>query len=326
MAPTQFLLGGSGFIGQEVIRQAVEKGYEVRALGRSSGARSRLAEMGAHPVPGDAAEPSSWGKELRGADVLIDLLQPNLPRRLTPSAVETISRERQALTAAVLEALQALPVAERPLLFFVSGADDLQPDADGRIDHDSPRRSTHVGFSRIGVPVRALIESSSIEAAYMYFGNLVYGPGKVFAELIVDGLRKRRARVLGDGSNRLPLTHVTDAAGALVHLAGLPRDQLAGRSFLASDGSDTTQRELLNSTAALMGRKPPGSVPIWLAALVAGRAGVETLALDVRDDPAALLATGFKFRYPSHREGVPATLERLGQLSAARVDAGQPGE
>ena len=44
---TLFLLGGTGFIGREVVTEAVQRGYGVWALGRSETARSRLAEMGA---------------------------------------------------------------------------------------------------------------------------------------------------------------------------------------------------------------------------------------------------------------------------------------
>jgi nucleoside-diphosphate-sugar epimerase len=120
--------------------------------------------------------------------------------------------------------------------------------------------------------------------------------------------------VLGSGSNHLPLTHVTDAARALVHLAGLPRAEVVGRTFVATDGSDTTQRELLEHTAELMGARRPGSVPAAVAALIAGRPAAETMTLDVRADPSALLATGFQFRYPSHREGVPEALARLGEV------------
>ena len=182
----------------------------------------------------------------------------------------------------------------------------------GRVDHTSSLRTEPVAFSRIGVPVRRLIERSGADATFVYFGAIVYGPGKAFAEVIVEGLRKRRARVVGDGSNRLPLVHVEDAASALVHLAGLPRGEIAGRAFVATDGSDTTQRDLLADTAKLMGRKAPGSVPKLIAGLVAGRSGVESITLDAVDDPSALRATGFQFRYPSHREGVPPTLAQLG--------------
>jgi nucleoside-diphosphate-sugar epimerase len=313
MTRTLFLLGGTGFIGQEVIKEGVAAGHTVRALGRSDTSRAKLAGLGAQPVAGDASDPASWGEELRGADVVIDLLQPALPKRLTHGNVAKMSAQRQAFTAGVLKALEGLPDGERPILFCISGADDLQPGADGRIDHKSPLREEYVGFSAIGIPVRRLAERSPVDATFVYFGNLVYGPGKAFAELIVDGLKKRKARVLGKGDNHLPLVHSSDAARAVVHLAGLERAQLAGKTFLATDGSGTTQRELFDTTAELMGRKPPGSVPAVIAGLVAGAAGVQTLTLDARDDPAALVATGFTFTYPSIREGVPAVLSALGE-------------
>jgi nucleoside-diphosphate-sugar epimerase len=312
---TLFILGGTGFIGREVVTQAAGRGFKVKALARSDDAQARLRALGGEPIAGDAENPGAWQTELQGVDVLIDLLQPTFPKRLTRAAVATMSERRQRFTAGLLEGIKTLPEGDRPLLFCVSGAEDLQPDQSGRINAASPLRSDAVAFSTIGVPVRRLIESSGVDATYVYLGALVYGPGKAFAEVIVDGLRKRRARVVGNGANRLPLVHVADAAGALVHLAGLPRSDVAGKTFLATDGSDTTQRDLIDLTADLMGRKRPGSAPAWLAALIAGRVGVESITLDAYDDPSALRETGFAFRFPSHHEGVPESLERLGVLA-----------
>jgi len=122
--------------------------------------------------------------------------------------------------------------------------------------------------------------------------------------------------VIGSGENRLPLTHVTDAARALVHLAGLPAEELAGRTFLAVDGSDTTQGQLLDQTAELMGAKRPRRVPAAVAAMVGGRAAAEAMTFDARADNSALLESGFELRYPSPREGLPPTLDELGELRA----------
>ncbi len=72
-----------------------------------------------------------------------------------------------------------------------------------------------------------------------------------------------------------------------------------------------------------MGVKKPSAVRVWLAALVGGSIGVETLTLDAHADPSALLATGFQFQYPSHREGVPATLVALG-YTPAKLPLEQP--
>jgi len=312
MNKTLFILGGTGFIGHATVIQAVQAGWQVKALVRSEEGANKLRQVGAHPVIGDISQPTGWIAEVRGSTVLIDLTQPKFPRRLSRSAIQSLSADRQNMTRTTLEALQRLPAQERPIFFSISGADDLQPDAQGTISERSPLRTRPQGFAHIGIPVRRLVEASGVETTYIYFGNLVYGPGKVFADQYINGLKRGSARIIGKGTNRLPLLHVTDAARALVHLAGLPRTELAGRTYIAMDGADTTQRELLVDTAAFMGVKRPGAVPAWLATLVAGSIAVETITLDAHADPSALLTAGFRFRYPSHREGVPAALAALG--------------
>ncbi len=312
---TLFILGGAGFIGHETVTEAVKAGWQVKAVVRSEKKAEALRQIGAQPVLGDVTQPQEWTNEVRGASALIDLVQPKLPRRLTRAAIQAVSTERQAITSKIIATLHGLPVEERPVLFSISGADDLQPDAQKRISHRSPLREKPYGFGSIGLPVRRLVEQSGLDATYIYLGNIVYGPGKVFADRYVRALAKGAAFVIGRGTNHLPLSHVTDVARALVHLAGLPRTTIVQQTFLVMDGSDTTQRQLLDDTAALMGVKPAKTIPSWLGALVAGRIAVETVTLDVLADPSALLATGFRFTYPSHREGVPATLARMGYLS-----------
>jgi len=310
MPSTLFVSGGTGFIGREVVAEAVQAGWRVLALARSERSAAALETAGAEPVRGDATD-NAWAREASGATVMIDLAQPELPKRLSRRAVRRVVERRLATTQAALDALSALPPRERPVYFAINGADDLQPDSSGTIDHQSSERPPDRGFAMIGIPVRRLVERSGLDAAYIHFGVMVYGHGKGFAEVYVDGLRKGRAVVIGSGENRLPLTHVTDAARALVHLAGLPREQLAGRTFLAADGSDTTQAELLDDTADLMGVKHARRVPRALAALVGGPVAVEAMTFDAHVDNSALRETGFDFRYPSHREGLPATLAAL---------------
>ncbi len=314
MTRTLFVLGGTGFIGREVVSEAVAAGFEVRALARSDASVAALSAAGARAIRGDAATPSEWADQMRGADVLVDLLQPTFPKRLGGRAVAAIVRERIAFSQALGRELVALPEGERPLWLYISGADDLEP-AGGVVSHASDLRHELRGFARIGVPILHAVEGTGADITRIYFGVMVYGPGKAFAEHFVDALKKGRARVIGKGDNRLPIVHVTDAARALVHLAGLPREQLAGKVYVAADGADATGRELMSETARLMGRKPPGSAPTPIVALIAGRAAAEAMTFDAHVDNSALTESGFTYRYPSYREGVRQTLADLGALA-----------
>ena len=310
MKKTLFLTGAAGFIGNATVSEALQQGWRVKALVHSAESAARIQKIGAEPFVGDVGQPDTWIAEAQDADVFIDLVQPKLPARLNMKAIQAISAERQEMTRGILQALQTLRAESRPLFFSVSGADDLQP-LQGVISHKSPVRTQLRGFAHIGVPVHRLVESSGVDATFLYMGSMVYGPGKIFAEQYVMGLKKGTARIVGNGNNHLPLTHVTDAARAIVHLAGLPKAELVGRTFVVMDGADTTQRALLNETADTLGVKRPAAVLTLLATLVAGSIGVETVTLDVHADPSALLATGFQFQYPSYREGVPVTVKEL---------------
>lgn len=324
--PRLFVIGGTGFIGSAVVREAVERGFEVKGLARSEAAVAALTAVGAEPVPGDVRDPS-WIRSAVGADVLVDLVQPPLPKRMSRRAMRRVATERVAAVKAETDGLANLPADERPVLFTVSGADDLEPDSDGVISDRSPLRSGDSGFGIVGVPVRRLVEQSSVEAAFVHFGVMVYGPGKGFADFYVAGLRKGHAAVIGSGANRLPLTHVTDAARALVHLSGLSRADLVGHAYLATDGSDTTQAQLLDRTAELMGVRRPRRVPAAVAGLVGGPVAAEAMTFDARVDNSALLGTGFEFRYPSPREGLPPTLAALGELRGGTdASSAAPGQ
>ena len=311
MQKTLFLLGATGFIGKAVTGAAIRDGWRVKALVRSHEARAWALAAGAVPVSGSGEAAASWAAEAEGADVLLDLIQPRLPTRLNGAAIRTAANYRLKATAGILDALAAMPPERRPLLLSVSGVDDLLPDENGRVSHRSALRGQPVGFAHIGLPVRRLIEDSGLPATFVYLGT-VYGPGKSFADQILPGLARRRTPIVGSGTNRMALIHLADAAQALVLLAGLPRASLMGRSFVACDGNAVTQGELLRETAALMGASMPFRFPLWLATLVRGRPLIETICRDTVCDPSALLALGFRFRFPSHREGMRDTLAALG--------------
>ena len=307
-----FVLGGTGFIGSETIREAVARGWELRALARSAEKVERLRALGAVAVRGDARAPREWMGAVRGTDAIVDLAQPELPARIGSRDIEAVSEARQASTRELVARLAELVPGERPLLVSVSGTDDLAPDAQGRIDGSSALTSSPTGFGHIGVPVRRIIEAAGTASTFLYLGT-VYGPGKSFAAAIFPRLARGRMLLPRHAQNRLPLIHVRDAARAIVHLAGLGQDRLTGRSWILVDQAGGARlSDFFDHAAALMGVSPPARAPAWLLSVLMGRILFETLSRDVGAEPSALLATGFRFSYPTIREGLPATLEALG--------------
>ncbi len=288
-----FVLGATGFVGEAVVAEALAAGLSVGAWARSEAQAQALRRRGVIVT----APP-----QILAAKVVIDLVQPALPVRLTQSALAEVARSRVAITRRILEALP-----RDALLFSVSGTDDFER---GLISHRSHFTEHPQGFGRIGLSVRAELLASKRPFASMHLGT-VYGPGKAFASTLFPRLAKGKLPVVGDGSNRMPLIHVEDAARALVHLAGLSSESLRAHPWILTDGRDTTQRELLELGARLLHAPPPKAVPRWLASIIAGSVAASSFSRDLPTDPSALLATGFTLKYPSIATGLPYSLARL---------------
>ncbi len=309
---TIFFIGGTGFIGAEAVREAIARGWKVKALARSEAKAERLRSLGAVPVRGDAGSPETWIAEVCGAEALVDLVQPGLPARIGRPDIERISRERQAMTRGLLASLRRLAPEERPLLVSVSGLDDLAPDAGGRVDESSPPRSRPTGFAHVGLPVRRMIESDGAAAAFVYLGT-VYGPGKSFAESVFPRLARGRMFVPCSAENRLPLIHVRDAGRAIVHLVGLGRERLVRRNWiLVDEAGGSTLSEFFSHAAECIGVAPPRRAPAPLLSMMMGTIVFQTLSRHLEVRPSELLSTGFRFVYPTIRHGLPATLSELG--------------
>ena len=305
------VLGGSGFIGRAVVAAAGAAGIEVLAVARSDSSAATVQALGAQVVRGDVGSPAGWITRCAGAEAIIDLTQPVIPARLTVRAIRRIAQRRVETTRAMLQALAAQRFGPGPLWISVSGTDDLLPDDAGLLSSRSGLRSAARGFAHIGLPVRAALQASAVDAAFLYLGQMVYGPGKSYAGFVVDALRTGKAKMVGPGNNTLPLTHVDDAAAALVHLLALDRRQLVGRTIVAVPATGATQRELFALTAAALGRPAPGSVPAPLVAVVAGRISAQVMTLDARCDPDLLTETGFTFAHENLHTGIAASVAAM---------------
>lgn len=312
-----FVLGAGGFIGQCVVRHALDAGCKVSGLVRSEIKAHWLESISAHPVLGDASNVQTWAYRLADHDYMVDLLQPAIPRCLTRRRMNAIVSQRLEFTTNILRSLVDRPRDQRPLWFSVSGCNDLQPDSSRSVRAGSTLRAHPSGFGQIGIPVRRAVEVSGVDAVFLYLGH-VYGAGKSFGETILPGIAKGKFPIIGKGDTYLPLVHVEDVARAIVHLTDQDRNDLVGRQFVVADGGSTTMKDLVELAAELAGVQRPGHVPVWLAKMASGSVLISEMLDDVRADPGALLKTGFLLQYPVLRDGLRATMSELGLLGHSR--------
>lgn len=68
-----FVTGGSGFIGQRLVKRLVERGDTVYALARSEKSAGVLSQLGAEIVPGDITDSDSMRHGMQGCDLVFHL-------------------------------------------------------------------------------------------------------------------------------------------------------------------------------------------------------------------------------------------------------------
>jgi nucleoside-diphosphate-sugar epimerase len=170
--------------------------------------------------------------------------------------------------------------------FFTSSTGVYAQDGGEWVDESSPTEPD--GFRGLRMlEAERVLAAGGFTATSLRLGG-IYGPGR---HRLVDAVRARRAmlRPAPHYGNRI---HRDDAAGALAHLIGLALDRSAlPPVLLGVDDEPADEADVLRWIASRIGVEMPPTA--------AGPAR----ASGKRCSNARLRATGYRFRYPTFREG-----------------------
>ena len=303
-----FVTGGTGFIGKTFVPLALEAGYQVRVLTRNARSLESWKRAGVLPVVGDLLSPGPWQQEAAASEWVVHLAQPlTFGGRVTRKRAEAYRDQRLRMDSMLLESLKP-GVARRVL--YVGGTsyygdqgpqlvtEDTTPRPSGWGPFIAPAIESLAGYGARGLPL--------VEA----YPGAVYGPGSWFQEYALNPLKKgQRLFGLKETTTRcMSPIHVEDCARALLHL--LEHGEPGTRYFVVDD-QPVPFSELIRVAAESLGVSYQATVvPRWLCHLLLGPVATDSLTAEARLSNARLHGTGFQFRYPTVREGVPAVVKQ----------------
>jgi nucleoside-diphosphate-sugar epimerase len=320
-----FVAGATGAVGTRLVPQLVERGHEVIGTTRSSGKGDRLRLLGAEPVELDLldreavldavrdAQPDAIVHEATALSDLSDFRDVDKQFAVT-NRLRTEGTD--ALLAAGREAGVRRVVAQSYAGWpFAREGGPVKSEEDPLDPH--PVSAMHETLAAIEHLEGAVAEAGGVVLRY----GALYGSPE---DAQIEPVRKRRFPVVGDGGGVWSFVHLDDAASA----TALAVEHGEPGIYNVVDDEPAPVREWLPALAQALEAPPPRRFPRWLARLFAGEA-VAMMMTESRgaSNAKAKRELGWRLRFPSWREGFPASYGGALQAGARgrRSTLRQPG-
>lgn len=269
------LIAGCGDVGNALAGRLLQEGCEVWGVRR----RVEALAPGVEPWRVDLQDPAGLGTPPAPFDFLF----------YTASADRRDEEHyRSIYVHALRRLLQALREAGCPLrrVFFTSSTAVYGQSRGQWVDETSATKPS--GFNgRILLEAESVVREAPEEGVNVRLSG-IYGPGRT---RLVRQAWSGEATASGAWTNRI---HVEDCAGALHHLMRLGNP---ASLYLASDDEPATSADVVRWLSTELGVEPPPVQP-------SGR-------LNKRCRNALLRNSGFRFRYPTFRDGYREIVRRF---------------
>jgi uncharacterized protein (TIGR01777 family) len=294
--------GGTGFIGQPLVRAMVDAGHEVVVLSRHADG----GPAGARVVVWDGRTQGAWSEELRGAGAVVNLAGASIGAgRWTESRKRALRESRLDSTGALVAAVRALDGGVRPRVFVsASGIDYYGDRGDEIVTEESGPGDTFL--ARLCVEWEAAAreaEALGVRVVLMRT-SVVFGKGADALQRLALPFKLFAGGPLGSGRQWFPWIHLDDTIGLYRH--AIEDESVNGPLNLVAPDV-RREADIAKAVGRVLGRPSWAPAPAFALRLVLGE--LADLILHGRHaEPRKALAHGYQFKYPRLEEALRQAL------------------
>lgn len=253
------ITGATGLLGSHIAEKLVEAGQPVRALVRKNSDTRILEAWGVELVYGDVTEPQSIAEAMKGVKTVYHSAAGvgdwgSWDNYFVPV---TIGGTRNMIESAKRENVERFLHISTISSYGHIMTDDV-------VDETWPLGELGKNLNKWSYYSRAKIEAEKLVRKAHAAGDIcatiakpswLYGPrDRASVPRMIKALKARKAKLLGNGTNKLNLTYAGNEAEGCILAA--TAECAKGQTYNLSSDGDITQAEYFNKVAECIGAKP----------------------------------------------------------------------
>ncbi len=256
-----FITGGTGFLGQEVIKRLSKENVEIKGIARSEKSITKLKKMGVSPILGSLENIAEWEKELKDQDVVIHCAAP----------VEfwgEWDKYQKGIVDATKFLFDASEKNDVKQFIFISSESVLQDKKDlVNITENAPyprEPNSFYGKSKMLAEKYILHKETNMNCIILR-PTFIWGKGVKALETIVDKIKSNDFMWISKGKAMFEMVHVKNVAEA-IFLSIVNGENRKKEIYFVTDDNPQPVRQFLTKLIKTQDVVPPNkSIPKWLA-------------------------------------------------------------
>ena len=292
--------GGSGFIGQKLVRALRERGDTVVVTSRdvASAEKALRAELAGRVrvAPWSGARAEDIAIEIEKADAVVHLAGASVAdKRWTPERVALLKSSRVGPTGALAKAIAS--ATKKPAVFVSGSAVGFYGMRSDDVVLDESAPAGNDVLADIGVAwegATAAARDAGVRVAIPRIGIVLGTEGGALAKML-GPFKWFVGGPIGSGKQWLSWVHWRDVVGALLFAIETP--SLAGPFNLCAP-EPVTMGDFAHALGHALGRPSILPVPGFALKAALGEGMARVVLTGQRARPVKLLDTGYPFRFP----------------------------